>query len=101
MSPALGHVRRLFTGRAVAVALGALLLGWAVTSVAFLPAYVAIAVPTALRNLLLPWVGHGVVFYAIALLTLYLEAVVLAAFYHGAEAVYRAVEARRSRGRAT
>lgn len=82
-------VRRWFVGRDVAVAFAVLAAGSYTANTVFVPAYLAILAASGLRNVYLPWLGNGVLFWGVAVLALYAQAVVLAALYRGGRSVYR------------
>ena len=92
MSPHSRRLRRWFAGREVAVTFTALLTGSLLLGGMFVPAYFAILVASALRNLYLPWLGNGVAFHAVAVVGLYLQALVLAGCYRTGRHVYRALQ---------
>jgi hypothetical protein len=75
-------VRRMLVGREVGAAFGVLLVGSVLLRAEFLPAYLAILLATGVRNVYLGWLGNGVLFWAVAVVGLYLQAVAVTAVYH-------------------
>lgn len=74
-------VRRVFVGKEVGIVLGILLAGSLLIQASFLPAYLAVLLASGLRNVYFAWLGNGVLFWAVALAGLYLQAVVVTASY--------------------
>lgn len=82
-------VRRWIAGREVAAAFALLVAVSLLAGAMFVPAYLAILAASGLRNVFLPWLANGVLFWGVAALALYVQAVALAALYRGGRAVYR------------
>jgi general stress protein CsbA len=76
-----GGVRRVFLGREVGIVLGVLLVGSILVQASFLPTYLAVLFASGVRNVYVAWLGNGVLFWAVALLGLYAQAVVVTAAY--------------------
>lgn len=93
MTREIGGIRRVFVGETVGVIFGILLAGTVLIQGAFVPGYIAVLYASGLRNVYLPWLGSGAVFYSVVCLFLYLQAVVLAGLYF----LLRHLYARRSR----
>jgi len=74
-------VRRVLVGREVGAASGGLPAGSLLLRATFLPAYLAILLATGVRSVYLAWLGNGVLFWAVALVGLYLQAVAATAIY--------------------
>lgn len=85
--------RRWLADRSVLVTLAVLLAGSLLVGAIFLPAYLAIALASGIRNLYVPWLGNGAAFYAVAFVGLYVQAVVLAGLFRAGRHVYRALRA--------
>jgi hypothetical protein len=73
--------RRVFVGKEIAVVFGLFLAGSALIQTAFLPAYLAVLFASGLRNVYFAWLGNGILFWTVALVGLYLQAVVVTAGY--------------------
>jgi hypothetical protein len=82
-------IRRWTAGRDVVVAFAVLAVVSVLAGAVFVPAYLAILAASGLRNVLLPSLGDGVLFWGVAALALYVQAVALAALYRGGRALYR------------
>lgn len=81
-------VRRLFVGKEVGIVLGILLAGTMLIP-AFIPGYLAVLFASGLRNVFLAWLGSGVLFYAVAFVFLYLQAVAVTAIYLAVQTIYQ------------
>jgi len=86
-----GGVRRLFVGKEVGIVLGILLAGSLLIQGRFLPGYLAVLLASGLRNVYLAWLGSGALFYAVAFVFLYLQAVVVTAIYLSLRTIYRSL----------
>lgn len=82
-------IRRWTAGREVALAFALLTVASLLGGAMFVPAYLAILAASGVRNVLLPSLGDGVLFWGVAAAALYVQAVVVAALYRGGRAVYR------------
>lgn len=76
-----GGVRRVFLGREVSVILGVLLVGSVLVQASFLPTYLAVLFASGVRNVYVAWLGNRVLFWTVALVGLYAQAVVVTAAY--------------------
>jgi hypothetical protein len=76
-----GGVRRVLIGKELGTVFGILLVGSVLLQATFLPAYLAILLASGVRNVYLAWLGNGVLFWAVALVGLYVQAVALTAIY--------------------
>lgn len=86
-----GGVRRLFVGKEVGVVLGILLAGTILIQGSFVPAYLAVLLASGLRNVYIAWLGSGVLFYAVAFVFLYLQAVAVTAMYLALQTTYHSL----------
>lgn len=98
MHPRIGTVRRVFAGREVGIIFGVLLGGTLLISGGFVPGYLAVLLASGVRNVYLAWLGSGPLFYAVAGVFLYLQAVALTAVYLGLRYVYTSIQNRPWRG---
>ena len=85
-------LRRIFVGREVGLVFSILLAGSLLISGGFVPGYLAVLLASGLRNVYLGWLGSGILFYAVALVFLYLEAVALTMAYVGLRYVYESIQ---------
>lgn len=82
-----GGVRRILVGKETAVVLGVLLAGSLLFRATFLPAYLSVLLASGVRNVYLVWLGNGVLFWTVALVGLYLQAVAVTASHLAVRAV--------------
>lgn len=97
MHPRISSVRRVFAGREVGILFGVLLAGTLLISDGFVPGYLAVLAASGVRNVYLGWLGSGPLFYAVAGVFLYLQAVALTALYLGLGYVYTSIQHRQTR----
>lgn len=97
MTPETSSIRRLFIGKVVGILFSILLAGSLLISGGFVPTYLAVLLASGLRNVYLGWLGSGVLFYAVALVFLYLEAVVMTLLYFGLRCAYENLQNRPKR----
>lgn len=76
-----GGLRRILVGKEVGVVLAVLLAGSLLIQARFLPAYLAVLFASGVRNVYVMWLGNGVLFWTVALVGLYLQAVAVTAGY--------------------
>lgn len=87
-------IRRLFVGKEVGKMLAILLAGSLLISGGFVPTYLAVLFASGVRNAHFAWLGSGVLFYAVAFVFLYLEAVALTAVYFAIRYAYQTLRGR-------
>lgn len=88
------NLRRVFIGKDVGVIFGLLVLGSVLVG-AFVPWYLAVVIASSLRNVYLHQLGSGLLLYTVAVLVLYLQAVVITAVYQGSRILYQEFQERR------
>lgn len=76
-----GGVRRVLVGKELAIIFGLLLAGSVLLGAAFVPAYLAVLLASGVRNIYFAWLGNGVLFWGVALVGLYLQAIAVTAGY--------------------
>lgn len=91
-------VRRVFAGKETGIILGVLIAGSLLISGGFVPTYLAILLASGVRNTYLASLGSGMLFYTVAFVFLYLQAVVLSALYLGFRHVYLGIKNRPTNG---
>lgn len=102
MNSASDTVRRVLAGRPVQLAFAFVLGFWLVLETGWLPdpwyaplypfwlpAYLAIALASGVRNTVFSWLGSGVLFHGAIVSVIYLEAVVVAGLYRILRRVHR------------
>ncbi|MFB6220749.1 MAG: hypothetical protein ABEH90_04855 [Halolamina sp.] len=80
-------VRRILIGKETGIVFGFLLIGSVLFQAGFLPTYLAVLLASGVRNVYLAWLGNGVLFWAVALVGLYLQAVTVACGYFAVRTV--------------
>lgn len=76
----MANIRKIIAGKVTGVVLVVLLLAMA-TIPNFVLTYYPIAMATFVRNMYLPTIGTGAIFYLIALIGVYIEAVLFSVIY--------------------
>jgi hypothetical protein len=76
-----GGVRRVLVGRELGIVLGVLLAGSLLIQASFLPAYLAVLFASGVRNVYLASLGNGLLFWVVAFVGLYVQAVAVTVGY--------------------
>jgi hypothetical protein len=76
-----GGVRRVLAGKEFGVVLGVLLAGSLLVQASFLPAYLAVLFASGVRNVYVASLGNGILFWIVAFVGLYVQAVAITASY--------------------
>jgi hypothetical protein len=94
MSSRIRSLRQIFIGRDVGIVFGILIAGSLLIG-AFLPWYLAVLFASSLRNVYLHQLGSGLLFDSVAVLILYVQAVLLTAIYRMSRFLYQKLRQRR------
>lgn len=88
MASRIRSLRQIFIGKDIGIIFGLLIAGSLLVG-AFLPWYLAVLFASSLRNAYLYQLGSGLLFYGVAVLILYIQAVLLTAIYHMSRRLYQ------------
>lgn len=90
-------IRRPFVGKEVGIVFGILVAGTLSITGGFLPWYLSVLFATSLRNVYVASLGSGMLFYGVAVIHLYFQAVVLTTAYLLLRYAYERVQNRPQR----